>query len=92
MTSNRIGCDCKMKWLVSDSHNYIDRVHGLVCSGHEQKGTEIWYFTSYFLESACNESLVEAEKITSNSQFLILNYRIRSVLFLIWVLFLIDQV
>ena len=34
-----------MKWLVSDSHNYIDRVHGLVCGGFEQKGTEIWYFT-----------------------------------------------
>ena len=38
VTSNKIACDCKMKWLVSDSHNYIDRVHGLVCGGYEQKG------------------------------------------------------
>lgn len=78
-----------MKWLVSDSHNYIDRVHGLVCGGFEQKGTEIWYFTSYFLESVCNETM-ESEKVVSSSPISTPNYPIRLFLFFIWLLFVID--
>lgn len=90
MTSNKIACDCKMKWLVSDSHNYIDRVHGLVCGGFEQKGTEIWYFTSYFLEEVCNQTM-ESEKVVSGSPpFSTGNCPIRLVLFLIWLLIVID--
>lgn len=78
-----------MKWLISDSHNYIDRVHGLVCGGFEQKGTEIWYFTSVFLESVCNET-TESDKVISNSEYLGLNSLIRLILFLIWLLIAID--
>lgn len=67
VTSNKIACDCRMKWLLSDSHNYIDRVHGLVCGGHEQQGTELWYFTTYFLESVCNETMMQDQPIVLSS-------------------------
>lgn len=77
-----------MKWLVSDSHNFMDRVHGLVCGGYEQKGTEIWYFTSYFLESVCNET-VESEKVVSSSNLLEFDYTIKVVLFVIWLIIVI---
>ena len=78
-----------MKWLVSDSHNYIDRVHGLVCGGFEQKGVELWYFTSYFLESVCNETM-ESEKVVSGSYLSVSNCPIRLILFLFWLLIVID--
>lgn len=54
VTNNPIICDCRMKWLLDDAHNYMDRVHGLMCGGKN----ELWYFTPEELDNECNETVL----------------------------------
>lgn len=33
VSNNPIICDCRMKWLLEEASNFMDRVHGLMCGG-----------------------------------------------------------
>lgn len=54
ISNNPIICDCRMKWLLDDAHDYMDRVHGLMCGGKH----ELWYFTPETLDIECNETVL----------------------------------
>ncbi|XP_074599287.1 uncharacterized protein LOC141853741 [Brevipalpus obovatus] len=58
---NPIRCDCRMKWLKLDDHNFMDRVDGLICP----EATELWYYTVDDLEGVCNETLL-AERLAAS--------------------------
>ena len=54
ISNNPIICDCRMKWLLEEAADYMDRVHGLMCGGKN----ELWYFTPDQLEIECNETVL----------------------------------
>jgi hypothetical protein len=54
ISNNPIICDCRMKWLLEEAPDYMDRVHGLMCGGKN----ELWYFTPDQLEIECNETVL----------------------------------
>lgn len=54
ISNNPIICDCRMKWLLEDAADYMDRVHGLMCGGKN----ELWYFTPNQLDIECNETVL----------------------------------
>lgn len=63
VTNNPVICDCRMKWLLDDAHNYMDRVHGLMCGGKN----ELWYFTPEDLDNECNETVLTVRFYAYNS-------------------------
>lgn len=54
ISNNPIICDCRMKWLLEEAADYMDRVHGLMCGGKN----ELWYFTPSQLDIECNETVL----------------------------------
>lgn len=54
ISNNPIICDCRMKWLLEEAADYMDRVHGLMCGGKN----ELWYFTPSQLDVECNETVL----------------------------------
>ena len=54
ISNNPIICDCRMKWLLEEAPDYMDRVHGLMCGGKN----ELWYFTPSQLDIECNETVL----------------------------------
>lgn len=54
ISNNPIICDCRMKWLLEEAPDYMDRVHGLMCGGKN----ELWYFTPTELDIECNETVL----------------------------------
>ncbi|KAI1282164.1 Leucine-rich repeat and immunoglobulin-like domain-containing nogo receptor-interacting protein 2 [Halotydeus destructor] len=66
VTNNPIICDCRMKWLLEDAGNFMDRVHGLMCGGK----FELWYFTPTKLDFECNETVLTQRYYALNASLL----------------------
>ena len=63
ISNNPIICDCRMKWLLEEAPEYMDRVHGLMCGGKN----ELWYFTTDELDIECNETVLTERYRAFNS-------------------------